>query len=237
MLSFLTLLVWAPVLQEPQPSEPSAAALHERVHQLRKDLLVGGESVRRAEEEAIAFYETRMEALNEQADLLSVDLAEKQAQYDLALDRTLTAETDTARRAAAAEAASLKREIQAIRDQIAALERSQGELADAIAAVEAKMRERQRLEAEFESTGVAPDPLITPGGLGLAPTLPEDPGLDPLQDADLLTDLMARDPERARELILRTDPERYWRLWPLQPDAEVLRKAIRFPVGDPPEDR
>ena len=68
------------------------------------------------------------------------------------------------------------------------------------------------------------------GETAVGPDDDELDGEDPLvNDDEFFADLMARDPERARRMLLLRDPERYWRLFPLEPPAKVLRGAFKYP--------
>ncbi len=220
------------------PSAAAAAApLRERIHKMRRDLLTGGELVHNAEDQAVRFYRSKMDDLDRRADSVAVDMAEKKAAYSLALDHTLDAKTPEARTAAAQEASRLKIEIDSMESEIGRINKQRDDLAAAIQLVEDRARERERLAAEFDASGAAAsNPVLVSGGLGLAPGKVAPKG-DPLANPDLLEDLMKRDPERARSLVFQVDPERYWRKWPLTPPASLLRKAIRFPLGDVPGNR
>ncbi|KAA3609571.1 MAG: hypothetical protein DWQ01_09585 [Planctomycetota bacterium] len=236
----LLLLLIVPVLQEPgtgqepENSALEAAPLRDRIRSLRRDLLAGGDSVKNAETEAVRFYQEKIRDLDKQADNLTVELAEKSASYDLALERTLAARDAKARDKAAADASRLRREIDSLKQEMADVEVRRIELDRAIQAIQDRGRQRDRLITDFDTTGGAPaDPLITTTGLGLAPE-EEIPATNGLADEAVLNDLMERDPDRARELIFRTDPERYWAEWPLNPPAKELRRALRYPIGDPP---
>jgi len=223
---------------EENPSAAAAAApLRERIHTMRRDLLTGGKLVRNAEDQAVQFYRSKMDDLDRRADSVAVDMAEKKASYSLALDHTLDAKTPEARAAAAREASRLKIEIGSMEAEIGRINKQRDDLAAAIQLVEDRARERDRLAAEFDASGAAAsNPVLVSGGIGLAPGKIAPKG-DPLADPDLLDALIQRDPERARALVFQSNPKLYWQKWPLTPPGSLLRKSIRFPLGDVPGNR
>jgi len=238
LIAFSALNLAARQESPPAAAERSSAAaaepLRERIHSMRHDLLVGGSMVRKAEDEATAFYRSRSQDLDRQTDDVAVELAERRAAYALALDRTLSALDPERQRAAASDASRLKTEITSLERELAALDARRNEFQAAIDTLERRRRERDRLSAAFEATGgAATQPLFVSGAIGLAPEIPAAQ-TDPLADDELLRDLVQRDPERARALIFGSDPARYWRIWPLTPPAIVLRAALSFPLPDLP---
>lgn len=227
-------------LQEPHENSATeadsaalqAAPLRDRIRYLRRDLIAGGDNVDLAEKEAVSFYEEKMRALDRQADELAVELAEKSAAYDLALERTLSAKDGANRSAAANDASRLKGEIARLEGEITDLQTRRQELNRAVDVVNERGRARDRLITDFDAAGARiHEPMISPGGLGLAPETSIG-ATDGLKDDAILKDLLQRDPERAKALIYAEDPELYWATWPLQPPTKLLRRAMRIPIGD-----
>ena len=82
--------------------------LRDRIHEMRMNLLLGGERVREAEGEAVHFYRSKITTIEERVDSIHVELAEKRASYDLALDRSLSGSDAVARSNAMSQASALR---------------------------------------------------------------------------------------------------------------------------------
>jgi hypothetical protein len=204
---------------------------------MRMSLLLGGDNVRRAEREAVDFYEGKAGFVDERLDGNSVELAEKRAQYDLALDRTFNATDEATRIAAMKEADALSREIAALDGERQRLEGRRANLEKLISSVEQRDRDRQRLVAELETAddlGSGGLGLFYPS-IGLAPTVAEESS--PLENSGLIEDMLQRNPVEARRILFDSDPQAYWQRFPLRPPTQPLRQALAFPVPDLPGDR
>lgn len=215
-----------------------AEALRQRIHQMRMDLLTGGDLVREAEDQAIGFYREKAEFVERRLDTLGSDLSERRATYDVVLERALSSEATEARLRALEEAQPLRREISVLEEERDGLSGKRENLSKLIASVSSRERERQRLIEMVESTEEVPDALgMAWTGIGLAPPpVPIEAG-SPLEDDSLLTDLLARDPRAARALLFDADPVGYWDRFPLTPPAADLRNALVFPLPDLPDRR
>ena len=228
----------APPDQPPPADSADAQALLSRVHELRMNLLLGGDHVHRAEEEAVGFYTQKLGYVDERMDDLQADLTEKRSTYDLALGRTLSADTSEKRAAAMRDAQRLRTEIGTLDREAEDLRQKRQALSRLVADIEARDRDRRDLVAQLETTGdfdVAVDlPLSS---IGLAPRPIEAAAASPLEDSALIEDLLQKDPRGARRVLYESDPEGYWRRFPLRPPADVLRSAMRFPLPDLPGER
>jgi Arc/MetJ family transcription regulator len=245
-LSALVFLQEAPAEQgtgTPAPEtakapDTNAAELKGRIHEMRKNLLIGGPKVRQAESEAIDFYGGKAEIVDRRLDSIRAELSEKRATYELALERALT-ETDAGgQQRAMAEAGELRASISSLEFEATGLEGKRGDLQQMISAVESRDRDRERLLAQIETTDgfeLAMD--IPMASVGLAPDLPAAAGPSPLGDDALVNDLLARDPRGARKLLFDADPQGYWQRFPLRPDPQVARGALSFPLPDLPGTR
>lgn len=215
-----------------------ADALRARIHELRMDLLLGGDAVREAEREAARFYREKQGVVEGSLDTLHVELSEKRAAYEVALDRALAAEGAAQRRAAMDGAATLRREIDEFEWQSADLARKGGDLSRLVAAVEARERDRQRLVAQLETATDIQGGLGLPlTSVGLAPEIRALEAGSPFDDQGLVDDLLARDPREARRLLFDLDPSRYWERFPLRPPTAALAEALAFPLADLPAHR
>lgn len=233
---------------EPAPATPPDTArveeLRERIHGMRQNLLLGGEKVREAENDAAQFYRGKVEVIEQRLDAIASELAERRASYKVALERALAEPTgtsngaDEARPAALREAADQRARIQALEAEEAELVERSGRVAGLIGAVEARARERERLATRLETAAQDASALALPlGGIGLAPEGALTRSVSPLEDETLIQDLLALDPRSGRRLLFESDPAAYWVRFPLRPPADVLRRALDFPPADLPGQR
>ena len=220
-------------------ARPSASVedLRARVHVMRMNLLFGGDKVKSAEREAIDFYNQRIEAVNRGIDSVHTDLAERRASYGVALDQALSGREGTAE--AMEKAQVLRGEVAALERESAELSSTSGNLAKLVQAVQTRQRERETLATRMDaSVGVDLGTTFTLGSVGLAPDVQVvRPGVSPFDDTKLVQDLIQRDPLAASRVLFGADPERYFRLFPLTPPSEALRKALDFPLPDLPGKR
>ncbi len=239
----LTILMFAAVAQavdgdpaaEGSSSSVSAEALRQRIHDMRMNLLIGGDRVRQAEGEAVAFYRGKVDAVESRIDSVAIDLTEKRASYDLALERTLGGPDPTTRTVAMSRAASLRTEIASLEGETAKLDARRSHLLELISAVDDRDEERERLVTQIE-TGPELDPgfAFAVGTVGLAPAALPVESTSPLDDDELVRDLLERDPVGARRILFETDPRGYWERFPLRPPTSALRRAFDFPPPDLP---
>lgn len=211
--------------------ETTAEELRARIREMRMNLLLGGDQVRRAEREASAFYTEKSRSVERRMDDIATELTELQAKYDIVLDRALSGGGAEALR----EAQPLKARIQNLEGELDALKGRRARLGELVAAVDERDRERQRLVDQLESSPAGLDVMSMPmPGIGLAPDVMVG-GSDaaPLEDDELLNDLLERDPRAAKAMLFAEDPDRYWRRFPLAPPARELRAVLRFPRPDP----
>ena len=216
----------------------SAEDLRVRIREMRMNLLLGGDQVRRAEGEAIDFYNGKARSLDGRLDDVASDLVETRASYDVVLDRALAD-------GGSSGGSDALKEAQPLRARISALEAEQGDLLERrdrlfglVASVESRDRERKRLADQVESASVRPEDLGMPmASIGLAPPPLASEASAPLDDDALMKDLLQRDPRAARRLLFGSDPVRYWDRFPLRPPTAELSKALRFPLPDPPGQR
>jgi len=232
------------VAQEPVSHVPdeapvrsaNAEALRTRIHDMRMNLLLGGDRVRQAEREAIDFYSSKAELVDRSLDGTEVELSEKRASYDVVLDRALNSDGSASRTKALGEAAALRGEITSLESDSANLSSKRANLARIVTAVEARERDRERLVAKLETSSDFDHEMGLPfTSIGLAPSVSAEPvAASPLDDANLVRDLMERDPRGARRTLFELDPVRYWELFPLTPPAPQLRRTLSFPLADLP---
>lgn len=244
MSTLLTLLVLAqvstpptdsPVAPEADNAATSAESLRKTIRDLRMNLLLGGDRVRTAEREAIDFYRDKSAFVDTRLDSVDSELIERRATYDVTLDRALGAEDAAERSRAFRDAQPLRTEITALEREAEELAEKRGRLAGLVDSIAARDRERQSLVAQLETSGSFPDRFGMPSlGIGLAPPALPVEASSPLEDLDLLEDLFARDPEAARHLVYDLDPVGYWDVFPLEPPAAALRRALTFPPADLP---
>ena len=207
----------------------AAAELRARVREMRRSVLGGGPSVEKAEREALAFYRRKVQKTAMKIDELRTDRDVKDAEYRLALDASLSAEDAQSEDVAVRRAGRLKRDIGEFDAEIAELNRQRTRLGNAVVAIQNRMDRRRRVIEHLEED-VAMDTLPFLGETVLGPDEDEFGGDDPLLlDDEFFADLMERDPERARSMLLLRDPGRYWRLFPLEPPEETIRDAFKYP--------
>jgi len=213
-------------------------ALRGRIHEMRMNLLLGGDRVRAAEREAVDFYSGKAELVERRLDTAQAELSEKRATYDLVLARALQANTETGRREALDEAAVLSAEVEELRSESHDLGRKRENLSALVAAVEERERDRDRLVTQLETSSDFDHGFGLPlAGVGLAPAIAVDPPPSPLADEQLVNDLLQRDPIGARRVLFEADPAAYWQRFPLRPPADLLGAALEFPLSDLPGQR
>jgi hypothetical protein len=236
----------APVAGEEPAAEPTggaasagdAEALRSRIHDMRMNLLLGGDKVREAERQAADFYSGKSALVEDRLDSIEVELAEKRASYDVSLARALEAPNLEAKRKAMGEAGLLRAEITELDEERTALGGKRDQLGQLVAAVEARDRDRDRLVAKLETTSDFGHELGMPlFSIGLAPVTEAAPASSPFEDGALIEDLLARDPLAARGLLFDLDPAGYWQRFPLQPPRAALAEALAFPLPDLPGTR
>ncbi|MEM9802182.1 MAG: hypothetical protein AAGA20_17790 [Planctomycetota bacterium] len=216
----------------------TAEDLRVRIREMRMNLLLGGDQVRRAEDEAVEFYNGKSRALDARLDDVASELSEVRASYDVVLDRALSDSGG----AAGAKALS---EAQPLRARISSLEAEQEDLLDRkdrlngmVATVEQRDRERRRLADQVEAASVRPEDFGMPmTSIGLAPPPLASETAAPLEDDALMRDLLERDPAAARRLLFQSDPKGYFTRFPLRPPSAALSKAMTLPLPDPPGQR
>lgn len=212
--------------------------LRGRIRDMRMSMLLGGDKVREAEAEAVDFYGRRMEKIDERLDTVASDLAEKRATYEVTLDRALGASDPADRDAAMQKAQALSQEITSLEREAQGLEGKRRNVGKLVRAVEDRGRQREDLALRLETSSTIEDELgLSLGGVGLAPSVDVQPTGSPLDDDRLVQDLLARDPVAARRLLFEGDPAGYWKRFPLTPPADVLQRALAFPMPDLPGKR
>ncbi|TDJ72744.1 MAG: hypothetical protein E2O39_06135 [Planctomycetota bacterium] len=222
----------------PASASGGAEALRQRIHDMRMNLLLGGDRVRQAESEAVQFYSEKAGIIDRRLDSNSAELSEKRAVYDLALDRSLAAGDSGVRLKAMREAAVLRAGITELEGEARDLAGKRKHIGTAIRNIESRDRERERLVAQLATASDFGSGMGFPlGSIGLAPPVEASAPASPLDDPALVEDLLRRDPRGARRILFEADPEGYWMRFPLQPPAEFLRAALRFPLPDLPNHR
>ncbi|MGK0482839.1 MAG: hypothetical protein ACJAQ3_002821 [Planctomycetota bacterium] len=218
-------------IDQPGGSEAATAeSLRSRIRDMRMNLLLGGDQVRRAEEEAVDFYVGKTRSVENRMDDVATELVELRASYDVVLDRAL----DTGSEDALREAQPLRGRISVLESEEKNLGERRERLSELVASVEDRDRDRRRLVDQVESASALPDSFGAPMmSIGLAPPPVPGEALLPLEDDALLNDLLERDPRRAKSLYFAADAERYWVRFPLRPPTTELREAMRFPLPDP----
>jgi prefoldin subunit 5 len=220
------------------PTPATAEDLRVRIREMRMNLLLGGDQVRRAESEAIEFYKGKSRSLDGRLDDVASELAELRASYDVSLDRALAQSGTAAGDQALQEAQPLRAQISSLEAEREDLLQRQERVSVLVDAVESRDRERSRLADQVESATLRPEDLGVPmGSIGLAPPPLPSESVAPLENEALLGDLLERDPRAARRLLFRSDSLGYWQRFPLQPPRSVLASAMRFPLPDPPGQR
>lgn len=224
--------------QADDASSAKAEDLRSRIREMRMSLLLGGDQVQKAEAEAVDFYERRIEMIDSRADTVHSDLAEKRATYNVALDRALGAPDPDARAAAMKQAQTMSNEVSSLEREAEDLQGKRKSVSGLVRAVEDRGRQREDLAARLEvSADVGADLGISIGGVGLAPNVEVQPAGSPLDDSRLVQDLLERDPRAARRLLFESDPTRYWQRFPMRPPADLLSRALPFPLPDLPGKR
>jgi hypothetical protein len=221
------------------PARPDPARVEDlraRIHEMRTNLLLGGEKVRQAESDAAQFYRGKVEVIEQRLDSIAAELAERRASYQVALEHALA--PGDGRAAALREASEQRGHIQVLEAEEAELSQRSARVSKLVGAVEARGRERERLATKVESSVDETSALAFPmSAIGLAPEAGITRASSPLEDETLVADLLALDPRAGRKLLFETDPTGYWKRFPLRPPLEVLRRAIPFPPADLPGQR
>ena len=208
----------------------TAESLRQRIRDMRMNLLLGGDQVRQAEEQAVDFYVGKTRSVEGRMDDVATELVELRASYDVVLDRALETGSEEALR----EAQPLRTRISSLESEESGLFERRERLSELVAAVEGRDRERRRLVDQVESASAIPDSFGAPMmSIGLAPPPIAAEASVPLEDDALLQDLLARDPAKAKAMYFAADPDRYWRRFPLRPPIRELQGAMRFPLPDP----
>ncbi|MEO0650873.1 MAG: hypothetical protein AAFZ65_09350 [Planctomycetota bacterium] len=256
MKSLLTVSALAALLGPPQETAPvestpspfgnpidspaegasvTAEGLRKNIRDMRMNLLLGGDRVKAAEQEAIGFYRERQGFVDQRLDSVDADLIELRASYEVVLDRSLNATNSGQRTAAFREAQPLRQEIEALEAERGELVGKRDHLQGLVRGIESRDDDRQRLVAQLETSAVTPETLALPAfGVGLAPPPAPTEAGSPLEDVGLLADLLERDPDRARTLMWDLDPVGYWEIFPLDPPTRPLVQAMPFPPLDLP---
>ena len=240
LLAFASALPMAASAQEEAPSPANelaggseaatAEGLRQRIRDMRMNLLLGGDQVRRAEEQAVDFYVGKTRSVEGRMDDVATELVELRASYDVVLDRALDSGSEEALR----EAQPLRTRITSLESEETGLFERRERLSELVAAVEERDRDRRRLVDQVESASAIPGSFGAPMmSIGLAPPPIATEASVPLEDDSLLRDLLARDPAKAKAMYFAADPERYWRRFPLRPPVRELQGAMRFPLPDP----
>ena len=224
--------------QEAKPNSVEVEDLRGRIRDMRMSLLLGGEKVREAEAEAVDFYGNRIELIDRRRDSVQADLTEKRATYDVSLDRALKADDASGREAAMRKAQGLSSEINVLEREFGDLETKRRNLSHLVSAVERRGQQREELSLRIQtSTDVEAEFGMSLGGVGLAPEVAVQPTGSPLDDGQLVEDLLERDPRGARRLLFEADARGYFERFPLRPPAGVLSRALVFPMPDLPGSR
>lgn len=234
----------APVQETPAQETPAASTpataedLRVRIREMRMNLLLGGDEVRRAEREAVEFYNGKTRTLDSRLDDVATELVEVRASYDVVLDRALSQGGTSAGADALKEAQPLRSRISELEAEEQGLLERKDRLSVLVDSVEQRDRERKRLADQVEAASVRPEDLGMPmTSIGLAPPPLAVEASAPLDDNALMGDLLERDPRAARRLLFQSDPVRYWDRFPLRPPAKELSQAMVFPLPDPPGQR
>jgi hypothetical protein len=217
-------------------SPASAEGLRTRVHDMRMNLLLGGDQVRRAESEAVEFYSRQLELVDRRLDVVQSDLRVQRSTYDHKLDQALSVREPTRRDAIMREAHASRGAISRLESEAAALTDRRGRLSSLVGSVQARDRERESLVAQLDASGEVEMGFGLPfAGIGLAPaSATREVSASPFDDPALLSDLLSRDERAARRLMFESDPRRYWSQFSLRPPVGPLRAALDFPMPDLP---
>jgi len=225
----------APTTEESTASSsPSTTAesLRNRIRGMRMDLLLGGEKVRAAEDEASDFYGRKIGLVDERLDGINADLAEIRASYDLKLETALKSSTPQDRRKIMAEAAQLRSQITSLEQEASNLDGKRGKLNTLIDAIGERDRDRQKLATKMETSDALDFEFGLPlAGVGLAPDIPAEQS-SPLANQELVQDLLKVDPRGGRQVLFEMDPLGYWDLFPLRPPSGGVVAALAFPLPD-----
>lgn len=223
--------------EEEDSSLLTATKLREKVRTTRRNILAGGPAVEKSEKEALRFYRRKINALARQTEEVRTNHAMKQAEYEIALESTLKAESDSERAGAAREASKLRAEMRALVADIKALERQGDMLGRGVAGIQKRMDARKRMIRRFESPEALEDlPYLSDEILEYAEEEETESG-DPFMDEEFINDLLARDPAAAKSLLFSHDPIGYWKRFPLTPPRAALKRALLFPAADLPGSR
>jgi hypothetical protein len=240
----LLFLLASPVLLQDAPAgnppvdSGKVESLRGRIHEMRMNLLLGGDKVRAAENDATQFYRGKVELIEKRLDSVAAELAELRATYAVSLEHALAGGEAEQRKSTLSDAAAQRGKIAALETEEIGLAERRSRLEKLVAAVEARSRQRDRLTAQLETEPGFDEGLAFPlGGIGLAPELEVLAPSSPLEDPGLIADLIARDPVAAHRLLFETDPAGYWELFPLQPPADAVRRELEFPLADLPGQR
>ncbi len=242
-MTLLLLLASSLLAQDAQAGIPpidssKVEALHGRIHQMRMNLLLGGDRVRQAESDATQFYRSKVELIEKRMDSVAAELAELRANYEVSLEEALRGGAAEKRKSTLSEAAEQRGKIQTLEAEAADLTGRRSRLEKLVEAVESRTRQRERLATQIESGPGFDEGLAFPlGNIGLAPEIEVLSASSPLDDQGLIADLIARDPVEAHRLLYASDPAGYWELFSLQPPADALRQALQFPLADLPGQR
>jgi hypothetical protein len=222
-----------PAAEPTQTSSASAEALRSRIHDMRMSLLLGGEKVREAEDQASTFYGGKVDMVDQRLDTVSAELTEKRASYDLKLQNALSSSSPEERRRIMQEASALRSEITELESENGDLENKRGKLNQLIVAIDDRDRERQKLAAKIETSDSLEFDFGLPlASVGLAPDLPSAPPTSPLANTELVQDLLEVDPRGGRQVLFEMDPVGYWDLFPLRPPSGGVVSAFGFPLPD-----
>jgi len=241
MIPLLALTLALPFAQQPAPHDdhgsedsPSAEELREQIHGMRQTILIGGESVRSSEKQALRFLQEKVEKLDTRMDFIQGDLVQKRTSYELSLNRAGEASTTEAQTAALADAARLKADIQGLEQEQGLLQKRRKSLLAEQTRIDGRRRERESLAAEMDAQGLEPEYVsFSTGGIGLAPEAAKS--VNPLmEDPELREDFLRKFPVRGRQLLFDADPTAYWERWPLTPPTKALSLSLAFPLPDLP---
>jgi hypothetical protein len=224
----------APAGSAPPPQTKSAESLRQQIHGMRRTILMGGDSVRNSEKEAVQFLAIKIEGIDKRLDFIQGDLVQKRTSYELVLNRAGEASTTKAQNAALAEAAQIQTELQELENESVLLSKRRKSLVVEQSRIEGRRRDREGLAAKMDSQGL--DAEYTPflsGGVGLGPETGKP--VNPLMaNPALREDFLRRFPVRGRQLLFEADPVEYWNRWPLNPPAMLIASTLAFPPPDLP---
>ncbi len=226
----------------PDPADSSAAvtaqSLRQQIRAMRRSVLLGGDQVRQAEQEAVHFYQNKIDAVDQQLDTLQAELSEHRASYDLALKRSLEPNSTQTRQRAMQDAGSQRQALTHMEQEQNKLEHARTHLVKLVKAVDSRQRDRQKVIAQLEtSQAIGPELGVPMAGIGLAPQGDHGNNPSPFDDPALIEDLLQRDPIGARRALFEADPQRYFQAFPLSPPTGALIKALPFPLPDLPGQR